>query len=49
MKRDGKIDTVIIENKGGRQAVRVKSVVDATGDADVCALAGEDTAVFADV
>lgn len=47
MKRDGKIDAVIIENKGGRQAVRVKSVVDATGDADVCALAGEDTAVFA--
>lgn len=45
-KREGKIDAVMIENKGGRQAVRVKSVVDATGDADVCALAGEDTAVF---
>lgn len=46
-KQDGRIDAVIVENKGGRQAVRVKSVVDATGDADVCAFAGEDTAVFA--
>lgn len=42
----GKITHVLIENKSGRSAVSVKSVVDATGDADVCALAGEDTALF---
>lgn len=45
-KQDGRIDTVLVEHKGGRQAIRVKSVIDATGDADVCAFAGEDTAVF---
>ncbi len=44
-KQDGRIDTVLVEHKGGRQAIRVKSVIDATGDADVCAFAGEDTAV----
>ena len=31
---------VIIENRGGRQAVRAKVVIDCTGDADVIALAG---------
>ncbi len=31
---------VIIENKAGRQAIRAKVVVDATGDADVAAFAG---------
>lgn len=31
---------VVIENKSGRQAVTAKVVVDATGDADVAALAG---------
>ena len=39
----GKIRYVIIENIDGRGAVKVKSVVDATGDAVVCALAGEET------
>ncbi|MBQ8510718.1 MAG: FAD-dependent oxidoreductase [Clostridia bacterium] len=42
---DGKITAVIVENKSGRSAIRVKSVVDATGDADVCALSGADCAV----
>ena len=37
---DGKITHVITENKSGRQAIEVKSVVDATGDADICHLAG---------
>ena len=37
---DGKITHVVIENKSGRHAVEVKSVVDATGDADICHLAG---------
>ena len=38
-----RIEAVIIENKGGRSAIRCKAVVDATGDADVCYLAGERT------
>ncbi len=43
-----KITDVIIEGKGGREAVRVRgSVVDCTGDADVCKLSGALTADFA--
>jgi hypothetical protein len=38
---DGELTAVIIQNKGGRQAVRAKAVVDATGDGDVFAAAGE--------
>lgn len=38
------IQAVLVENKSGRGAIFCKSVVDATGDADVCALAGEATA-----
>ena len=34
-KKDDRINAVIIENKSGRQAVSVKSVVDATGDCDI--------------
>lgn len=41
----GHIDCVIVENKSGRSAVKVRNVVDCTGDADVCKLAGEDTYV----
>lgn len=43
---DGKITHVIIENKSGRSAVAVQTVVDATGDADICHMAGEQTAAF---
>lgn len=35
-----RIQGVIMENKGGRQAVLAKMVVDATGDADIAAFAG---------
>lgn len=39
-----KVDAVIVENKSGRYAIEVKgSVIDCTGDADVCKLAGEAT------
>ena len=42
--RDGqRISHVIVENKSGRTALACRTVVDATGDADVCALAGEKT------
>jgi len=34
------IDGVVIENKGGRQAIRAKVVIDATGDGDVAHFAG---------
>ena len=45
---DGKITDIIIEGKGGREAVKIRgSVVDCTGDADVCKLAGVRTATFA--
>lgn len=38
---NGRISAVVIQNKAGRQAVRAKAVVDATGDGDVFAAAGE--------
>lgn len=46
---DGKkIAAVSLENKSGRMAVSVrKSVVDCTGDADVCKFAGAKTALYA--
>jgi hypothetical protein len=40
---DRSITHLIVENKSGRSAVACRAVVDATGDADVCFLAGEDT------
>ena len=43
---DGRIKAVIIENKSGRSAVAVKNVIDATGDADVCARSGAECADF---
>jgi hypothetical protein len=43
--RDGRrITHLLLENKSGRSALAVGTVVDATGDADVCACAGEPTA-----
>lgn len=44
--REGRITEIVVEHKSGREAIRVGRVVDATGDADVCHLAGEDTALF---
>lgn len=41
-----KITHVIVENKSGRTAFQVRSVVDATGDADLCKMADEDTELF---
>lgn len=37
---DGVVESVIIENKSGRQAVRPKYIVDCTGDADVASFSG---------
>ena len=41
-----RITHVIVENKEGRSAIAAKNVVDASGDADVCFAAGEQTAEF---
>lgn len=43
---DGKIRHLITENKSGRQAYGVCSVVDATGDCDIAALSGAPTEKF---
>ncbi len=40
------VDHLICENKSGRFAVKVKSVVDCTGDADICYRAGVATEKF---
>ncbi len=39
----GRIDYLLIENKSGRQALRAKAIVDASGDADVCVRSGQPT------
>ena len=41
-----RIGAVIIENKSGRQAIAVESVVDATGDCDIAWFAGAPTDTF---
>ena len=45
--KDGsRIDAVLIENKSGRSAIRARSVIDCTGDADLCHLAGAPTVLY---
>jgi len=45
--RDGKIESVIIESKSGREGVSVKRcVVDATGDADIATQSSAGTATY---
>lgn len=43
---EGKIEALMVQTRSGRSAIKVKSVVDASGDGVVCRQAGEDTAVF---
>jgi 2-polyprenyl-6-methoxyphenol hydroxylase-like FAD-dependent oxidoreductase len=40
---DGEVTALVVENKSGRSAIECRAVVDATGDADICAYAGEET------
>lgn len=40
------ITSVIVENKSGRSAVEAQSVIDCTGDADICHMAGAETVLF---
>ena len=44
-KKGSAISHVIVENKSGRTAIEVNSVIDCTGDADVCRLAEAKTAL----
>ena len=44
--RNGRITHLIFENKSGRFAAETVNVVDATGDADVCRVSGEETVLF---
>lgn len=46
MLKKGKITHLLIENKSGRTAIAVTNVVDASGDAVVCKLAGENTVEY---
>ena len=41
------IKHVVVENKSGRSAIEVQSVIDCTGDADICWMAGAKTALHA--
>ena len=43
---NGRINALIVENKSGRYAVEAGAVVDATGDADICAFSGEETVLY---
>ena len=45
-KSGDKIDALIIENKSGRSAIGVKSVVDASGDCDIAYMAGAPTELY---
>ena len=45
-KNGDKIDAVMIENKSGRSAIAVGSVVDTTGDCDIAKFADAPTALF---
>ena len=45
-KQADKISAVVIESKSGRQAIAVKSAVDATGDCDIAHFAGAPTENF---
>jgi len=42
----GNIKNVLVENKSGRSAIEVRSVIDCTGDADICHMAGAETALY---
>jgi len=46
VKQGSRIHALLVENKSGRLALVCKTVVDASGDADVCARAGEETESF---
>lgn len=42
-RKEDRIESVIIENKSGRGAIRAEAVIDCSGDADICRLSGAHT------
>ena len=42
-RHEKEISHILVENKSGRLAIAARAFVDATGDADLCALGGEET------
>lgn len=46
IKNGDKIDTLVVENKSGRQGFQVDSVIDATGDCDIALFAGVPTETY---
>lgn len=45
--KEKKISAIIVENKSGRSAIEItRSVIDTSGDADICHLSGAETALF---
>lgn len=44
--KKNKIEYLIVENRSGRSAIKVKNVIDTSGDAAVCKLSGESTCTF---
>lgn len=46
IKNDDRISAVVIENKSGRSAIKVKNVVDSTGDSDICKFAEVETSLY---
>ena len=40
---DGRLKAVVVENKDGRQAIRARFFIDATGDGDLCQRLGLET------
>lgn len=44
--KDSRIEHILVENKSGRQAYRIRSVVDATGDCDIALFSGAPTDTF---
>ncbi len=43
VRNDREITHLVVENKSGRSAISCRTVIDATGDADICFMAGEET------
>ena len=46
IKSGDRIDTLVVENKSGRQGFQVESVIDATGDCDIALFAGVPTETY---
>ena len=46
IKKNDKIDTLVVEGKSGRQGYKVSAVVDATGDCDIALFAGVSTDTY---